>query len=64
MIIQSHIFGQSVLRASTLCSSQNHFLIYGSTRVTCRNTLLNDSDDQRIISQIVFTVNTCISLGP
>ena len=38
--------------ASSWCQSalhvqaKNTFLPYGSTRVTCRNTLLNDSDDQ------------------
>ena len=33
---------------------KNSFLPYGSTRVTCRNTLLNDSDDQHFVSQTCF----------
>ena len=33
---------------------KNVFLAYGSTRITCRNTLLNDSDDRRFVSQTCF----------
>ena len=44
------------LRARTLCLNQK---LYSSARVTRRNTLLNDSDDQRLL---VFTQCYCISL--
>ena len=42
---------------------KNSFLPYGSTRVTCRNTLLNYSDDQHFVSQTYFHCQCyCISL--
>ena len=33
---------------------KNIFLPYDSAGVTCRNTLLNDSDDRRFVSQTCF----------
>ena len=51
------------------CSVQakNAFLLYGSTRVTCTNTLLNDSDDWHFVSQACFhcqyyCVTLCVQL--
>ena len=42
---------------------KNIFLPCGSTRVTCRNTLLNDSDDWRFVSQGYFHCQYyCVSL--
>ena len=50
-----HIYLVSQLLKSE-CSIQaiNIFLLHGSTTVTCRNTLLNDSDDQCFILQTCF----------
>ena len=43
--------------------ANNVFLPYGSTRVTCRNTLLNNSDDRHFISQTCFHYQYhCVSL--
>ena len=57
------MLGQSALQARVLCSSQNVFLSYGSTKITCRNTLLNDSDDRRFVSPTCFHCQYyCISL--
>ena len=63
----SHIFSQSVIRARALCSSKNVFLLYSSTRVTRRNTLLNDPDDQYFVSQTYFHcqcyyISLCVQL--
>ena len=42
---------------------KNALLLYNSARVTHRNTLLNDSDDQHFISQICFHCQFyCVSL--
>ena len=42
---------------------KNVFLSYGSTRVTCRNTLSNNSDDRRFVSQTCFHCqHYCVSL--
>ena len=38
---------------------KNALLLYISARVTCRNTLLNDSDDRHFISQIFFHCQFC-----
>ena len=45
----------------------NIFLLYDSTRVTCRNTLLYDSDDHCFVSQTCFNcqyhrVPLCVQL--
>ena len=47
--------------------AKNVFLSYGSTRVMCRNTLLDDSDDWRFISQTCFhcqyyCISFCVQL--
>ena len=42
---------------------KNAFLLYISARVTCRNTLSNDSDDRRFVSQTCFHCQFyCVSL--
>ena len=58
----THTWSVSTSSQSALFK-QEHFLPYGSTRVTCRNTLLNDSDDWRFVSQTCFHCQYyCISL--
>ena len=42
---------------------KNVFSVYGSTRVSCRNTLLNNFDDLRFVSQTYFHCQYyCVSL--
>ena len=60
---QSRTLGRPVLHTTALCSSKNTFLLYSSTRVTRRNTLLNNSDDQCFVSETWFHCQYhCISL--
>ena len=64
---QNHAYlvslSQSGLQTRALWSNQKH---RSSTRVTCRNILLNDSNNRHFILQTCFTVNTiaflCIKL--
>ena len=52
---QSCMLSQPALGIRALCSqAKNVFLPHDSTRVTCKNTLLNDSDDRCFVSQTCF----------
>ena len=51
----NHAYLVSQRLASELSvQAKNVFLLYSSTRVTCRNTLLNDSDNRYFILQTCF----------
>ena len=41
------------LASEHLVQAKNIFLPCGSTRVTCRNTLLNDSNDRHFVSDLL-----------
>ena len=56
-LVSQHLASECSVQAKNACLS------YGSTRVTCRNTLLNNSDDWRFVSHTCFHYQYyCISL--
>ena len=62
----THAWSVNASRQSTI-QAKNIFLPYDSTRVTCRNILLNDSDDRHFVSQTCFHcqyyhVSLCVKL--
>ena len=53
-LLQLIVLGNQRFEPERSVQATNIFLPHGSTRVTCRNTLLNNSDDWHFVSQTCF----------